>query len=117
MDDATLSVEELYHQIARHIMRAIEGPWTTATLYAEIEEEDNGLFYGRYKETEQAREEKFFDPHFEVLDLFVALRQQLHKPGTAPWQKASFTLDRSGRFTLDFIYPPEDESTAEEADC
>ena len=46
MDDATLSVEELYHQIARHIMRAIEGPWTTATRYAEIEEEYNGLFYG-----------------------------------------------------------------------
>lgn len=103
----TLSVEEIYHAIALHMARAINGPWATATLYAEIEEEDNGLFYGRYRETEGAQEEKFFDPHYEVLDLFVALRQQLHRPGTEPWQKATFTLDRSGQFTLDFDYPPD----------
>lgn len=113
MDDFDLSgvpIEEIYQAIGNFIVRSIDDDWETATIYAEIESDDNGLTYGRYTTKESTDESLFFRAGASMYFAFDELRKRMRKPGTAPWTKARFVLQRDGKFDLQFEYPDQGQS-------
>lgn len=97
--------EEIYRAMGQFIVDAIPEEWLSATAYAEIEEDDNGLTYGRYVPAAAPDHQRDFEADYRFYLLFDELRLRTRKPGRAPWIKARFTLQRDGRFDLDFTYP------------
>ncbi|HNS04122.1 MAG TPA: DUF600 family protein [Anaerolineae bacterium] len=96
--------EEIYLAIGQFIADAIPETWLSATAYAEIEEEDHGLTYGVYVPAVAPDITRDFAAGAELYLAFDELRRRLRKPGQAPWVKAQFTLQRDGRFDLEFTY-------------
>ena len=99
------SVEQLYQALGQFVVDAIPEGWLSATACAEIEEDDNGLTYGRYIPAATPATERSFKTGYRWYFAFDELRRRFHKPGHAPWVKARFTLYQNGHFDLDFTYP------------
>ena len=104
-DLSDVPIEEIYREMGNFIVRATDDEWSSAILYAEIEEDDNGLTYGRYNTETVSDYSLNFDTDYTVYFAFDELRTRLHKPGQAPWTKARFILQRTGKFDLEFDYP------------
>lgn len=97
--------EEIYQAMGQLIVDAIPEAWLSATAYAEIEEDDNGLTWGGYVPTAAPDQQRDFDSDYRCYLMFDELRRRTQKPGHAPWVKARFTLQPDGHFDLDFTYP------------
>lgn len=97
--------EEIYQVIGHFIADAIPEAWLSATVYAEIEEEDHGLTFGVYVPAVAPDSIRDFAAGAELYLAFDELRRRLRKPGQVPWVKAQFTVQRDGRFDLEFTYP------------
>lgn len=104
--------EQIYQAIGQFIVDAIPEAWLSATAHAEIEEDDNGLTYGTYVPAATPDDIRYFDPASELYLAFDELRRRFRKPGYAPWIKAQFTLQPTGHFDLNFIYPDAEQSEA-----
>lgn len=105
VDFSNVAIEAIYQELGSYIVQAIGDDWQTAILYAEIEDEDSGLLYGRYT-TESSKDFSLsFDADYTVYLAFEELRERFQKPGHALWKKAEFTLYRNGKFALNFEYP------------
>jgi hypothetical protein len=102
--------ERIYQAMGQFIVDAIPEEWLSATAYAEIEEDDNGLTYGRYVPAAAPESIRDFDAAAELYLAFDELRRRFRKPGYAPWSKAQFTLQRNGHFDLDFTYPDDGQT-------
>jgi len=102
-----ISIDRMYQIIGQLIVDALPEKWQHAAAYAEIEEDDNGLIYGRYLPIGVVAKECSFSAADELYFLFDEIRHRMHKPGHAPWVKARFTLYPDGHFDLDFTYPDE----------
>ena len=99
------SVEDIYQQIAGYIVESIDDDWSVAWVCAEMEEDDNGLTYDRYRTADSDGDLSFKAGH-EVYELFDALRRMLKRPSEKPWRFAKFTPEPSGKFHIDFEYEP-----------
>ena len=99
------SVEDIYQQIAGYIVESIDDDWSVAWVCVEIEEDDNGLTYDRYRTADTDGDLSFKAGH-EVYELFDALRRMLKRPSEKPWRFAKFTPEPSGKFHIDFEYEP-----------
>lgn len=97
--------ERIYQAMGQFIVDAIPEEWLSATAHAEIEEDDNGLTYGRYVPAAAPESIRDFEADYRCYLMFDELRRRTRKPGYAPWIKARFTLQRNGHFDLDFTYP------------
>lgn len=96
------SSEDVYQQIADLIHQSIPEDWEEAWAYAEMEEA-SGLTYGRYRK-QGAKETCSFQTGHQFYHLFDTLRTNLKKPGFDQWTKAKFSLQRNGKFHVDFEY-------------
>lgn len=108
MDEHELSampVDEIYRRIADFIVRAIDGEWVTATLYAEIREDDHGKTYGRYTTQQVTDESLYFRTDYTMYLAFDELRRRMRKAGEPPWTQAAFVLRRDGKFDVQLRYP------------
>ncbi len=103
---AETPIERIYQLLGNAISSAISEPWETASLYAEIESEESGLIYGRYKTHATATETRGFDAEEEVYYAFNELRRRLIHDGEEPWTQAHFALQANGTFNLSFTYGP-----------
>jgi len=97
--------EAIYRAMGQLIVDAMPEAWLSATACAEIEEDDNGLTWGRYVPAAAPDQQRDFDPDYRCYLMFDELRRRTRKPGHAPWVKARFTLQLDGHFDLDFTYP------------
>jgi len=100
-------IEAIYQIMGSLVAETITDDWKSATVYAEINEDDNGLTYGRYVPTAAPDTLRSFKTGYRWYFIFDELRRRFHKPGHAPWVKARFMLYPDGHFDLDFTYPDE----------
>lgn len=85
--------------IAKAIIDAISEDWLTATAYAGIEEDDNGLTSGKYISAAKPDSINYFDPPLEIYLAFDELRRRMRRPDAAPWVKACFSSSQMGILT------------------
>ena len=105
---AELSVEELYPIIARSLMRCLPEAWRDVTLIYEWVDSDVTRSHAFLHNPSGKKEYIRLRPAGEDLeDALMELARKMDEAGHPRWQKATFTLDRSGQFTLDFDYPPD----------
>ena len=105
VDFSNVPIETIYQELGSYIVRTIDDEWQSAILYAEIEDDDSGLIYGRYTTQTSQDFSLSFDADYTIYVAFDELRQRLQKPSFTPWTKAEFTLHRNGKFDLNFEYP------------
>jgi hypothetical protein len=103
---AEAPIEQIYQLLGNAVVNSIREPWETASLYAEIEAEDSGLIYGRYKTADTSDESCTFDSDEDVYFAFNELRHRLQRDGAEPWTLAHFALRSNGSFDLSFEYGP-----------
>jgi hypothetical protein len=103
-DLSEASVEDLHHAIGDFIMQAVGDDWQTATIVAVIEADDNGRTSGRSTTGPDGTQATFEADHRMYL-AFDELRRRMRTPDEQPWTKATFSLERSGKFDLEFEYP------------
>lgn len=104
------SVEDLYPVIGRSLLRCLPEGWQEARLSYEWPDADVTRL--RAFVTDRSGEERSISVRPagpELSDALMELARKMDEAGHPRWQKATFTLDRSGRFTLDYDYPPEGE--------
>lgn len=111
MDDferelATMPIEAIYQYLGGAVVGGIDGAWETASIYAEIEDDQGGMIYGRYKTATDEAETRSFEPADEVYYAFDELRRRMRRPDAEPWTTAHFMVSRSGAFDLRFGYGP-----------
>lgn len=99
-------IEDLYQAIGEFIFNAIPEEWESASLYAEIEDDDSGTTYGRYKTAATADESLSFDTDYRIYLIFDELRRRTRQPNQPAWTLARFALRRDGSFDLSFEYGP-----------
>lgn len=100
-------VEAAYQALGDYVVRQIDDDWEVAWLVAEIETDEGGYTFGRYKATlEPNAAVRSFRTDASVYETFDEIRTLLRKPGEEPWTRAVLTLRRSGQFNLDFDYGP-----------
>jgi hypothetical protein len=104
-DLSDVPVEALVQELGNIIVRSVADDWETASLYAEIEDDEGGAIYGRYTTRESTDESLVFDAGSEAYLIFDELRRRMEKPGAPRWTAARFTVKRDGDFNLDVSYP------------
>lgn len=105
-------IEAIYQAMGQLVVAEIPEAWLSATAYTEIEEDDNGLTYGRYVPAVAPDAVRCFDTSYRWYFAFDELRRRMKKPGYALWVKARFTLQADGHFDLDFTYPDAEQAEA-----
>lgn len=101
----TQIAERIYRELGQFVFDHIQDEWAMAWVVAEIEFDDAGTTYGRYKRTMESTSEVLqFDTDDKVFDLFDELRQALKDPQHGHFTQAVFTVSRQGKFTIDFSY-------------
>lgn len=108
-----LSIEQLYSVIAYETMPNLPDGWQEAKVFAEIEDDDNGLIHGSFTDVRGETQWIDFESAHRIYYAFDRIRELVHKPGEAKWTKAVFTLQNSGQFTLNFSYPEPDNGSSE----
>ena len=99
------AAEKVYEGLGNYVADRAGDEWALAWLVAEIEFEDAGTTYGRYKTTMGATDEVHqFDTDHEAYHLFAELREATRHPEHGPFTQAVFTVSRDGAFTIDFEY-------------
>lgn len=110
MTDAadTPSVEELYGQIARLLIRVLPRDWEEAVVEFTWADEDVADTTATYR-NEQGKKQPLstFDIGTELDDAFLALGEMMEASDHPRWESAHYHLTRSGAFHLDFRYPEE----------
>ena len=103
----THSVEQLYTIIAQGLVRSLPDEWQEARLTFEWIAEDVIEDSASYEDGGVTRYVALDPAGPDYPDLLIELARKMDEAGHPRWQKATFTLDRSGQFTLDFDYPPD----------
>ena len=101
-------MEPLYAQIAQLLLRVLPPSWKSTLVefvWVAPHVSESSATYEDAKGGESAY--STWDIGDDLDDLFLSLGALMEEAGHPRWQKATFTLDRSGHFTLDFTYPPE----------
>jgi len=102
---ASVPVERLYQAMGEFIIDNIEADWETATLYAEIERDNQSIAYGRYTTRDQRGEVFCFEADDSMCMVFGELRRRMYAERKLFWSKAEFKISRAGKFALQFSYP------------
>jgi hypothetical protein len=104
-DLSGVPVDALVQELGNMIVQSVQEDWETASLYAEIEDDEGGAIYGRYTTRDSTDESLMFDTGSEAYLIFEELRRRMEKPGAPMWTVARFTVKRDGSFNLDVSYP------------
>ncbi len=97
------SKEALYHAIGNAVAERIEDTWTKARVTFEVLEEDVHGMECVY-EAAPPGGQKTFVGGLALYHFFLELRQIMADEGSGSWRKATFELEASGKFDLDFGY-------------
>ncbi|MBN1008240.1 immunity protein YezG family protein [Amphritea pacifica] len=103
----SVTVDEIYLNIAQGIASAIEGDWEEAYIFSEILE-DAANFKGEYT---TGSDKKYFEVADEAFDNFEELHRITTEGNNNKWNRAKFTLTPDGKFHIDFEW---DQSLANE---
>lgn len=100
-------VEAAYQALADYVAAAIDDDWTVAWLVAEIESDEGGYTFGRYRKTPEANGPvRSFKTDASVFEVFDRLRTLLRNEDEDAWTRAVFTIRNTGRFNLELDYEP-----------
>lgn len=98
--------ERIYKKIADRLAEGTPPGWSQAWTTATVEEDH---VKADYDFRNAHGEEHWFDPGFEIHgDIAAALmelRALMAASGQPAWSKVQFTLEKDGRFHIDFKYP------------
>lgn len=108
-----LSIEQLYSVIASQTIQDLPDGWQEAMVVAEIESDDNGVNYGSFIDALGESHWIDFQSAHLIYYAFKRIREIVQKPDEPMWIKAIFTLQNTGKFTLDFSYPELDNGSSE----
>lgn len=97
------SLESIYTNIGRLIVKKIPKDWKTAQVIAE--ERDEGVFdwRGEYSLVNSEKPHKFVVGP-QLMRLMMLVRQRIETPDKPAWRKATFTLKLDGQFDMVFDY-------------
>jgi hypothetical protein len=100
-------IEEVYQQIADLINATLDDTWSKAWIRARLHE-DNAEFDLLYQKDVQSEPLQFNEAASPVIGKiyksFKEMREMFKLSGKPLWHTATFTLESTGRFKLDFEY-------------
>lgn len=100
------SEEQLYHLIARTLMPSLPENWQTVSLHFEFIDED---VYERSATVDTGDGTEISislrRSGIEMYDAFIEIARRMEEAGHGKWQSAIFTMDRNGKFNINFTYP------------
>lgn len=101
------AIETVYQEIAEAIDEALDGPWVQAWINMTFDE-DSGEFEFQYRPTPGAPPVSFaraIEPKATELFLrFSELKDAFDKTSKKPVRGAKFTMEKSGKFKIEFSY-------------
>jgi hypothetical protein len=100
--DFSVTVDDLYLDIAQDIMDSIDDDWCSAIVVFN-REEDSGEFECSYK-VEGSDDDHDFAVTFKSFQAFEELHKITTKYRHEAWNKAVFTIQITGEFTIDFDF-------------
>lgn len=100
------NINSIYHSIASAIVSNIDDGWVEATLKAELYG-DATKFKGFYFSDERKVNKRFFKISHQLFDFFEELHLILTEGGVSKWNRATFTLEPTGKFNIDFEWDQE----------
>jgi hypothetical protein len=103
------TIDEIYLGIAQAIVDSIEGKWDVAKV--EVEYIVNTAEFDCVYVDANSKAEKDFDVGYQMYKDFKELHGITTEGGSNPWNRASFTLNPDGEFSIDFKW---DEELAQE---
>ncbi|EKO3998121.1 immunity protein YezG family protein [Vibrio cincinnatiensis] len=95
-----MTVDDLYLTIAQDIVDAIDDQWSSAIVVF-YREEDAGEFECMYKKDGSDREHDFV-VSYDAYKAFEELHQITTEHEHNTWNRAIFTLQPTGDFSIDF---------------
>ncbi|MBI1676275.1 antitoxin YezG family protein [Shewanella sp. NKUCC05_KAH] len=95
-----MTVDDLYLTIAQDIVDAIDDQWSSAIVVF-YREEDAGEFECVYKKDDSDSEHDFV-VSYDAYKAFEELHQITTEHGHNTWNRAIFTLQSNGDFSIDF---------------
>lgn len=107
-----MTVDNIYLEIARSIIDAIETQWSVAIINCELAE-NSGAFKCIYKEDNDSAFDYDFDITYETFKAFEKLHE-ITTSGGSNWNRAKFTLYPTGKFSIDFEW---DQGLADEVEA
>ena len=101
-------IEPFYRQLADGVASAIKTPWQTATVEA-IFYTQSIAFNGEYWVAGDPVP-KSFEVELNIVRVFRKLREKFNQAGKMPWGQATFHLESSGKFNMNWNYDKCDEN-------
>ena len=97
------TVDEIYNSIAQNILDNTPNGWTEAVIDVERDADDAIELGGGYKtDTDDFVSFKFRNFDRRIIKDFHELHAITTEGGSNPWNRAKFTLEPSGKFSIDF---------------
>lgn len=94
------TVDEIYKSIAQGIADNLSDSWERAWIHTHVVEDAAGVD-GEYTRPGE-KDVHYFEVDDQALDDFEELHEITTEGGSNPWNRAKFTLEPSGRFSIDF---------------
>ena len=99
------NAEDIYRELGQYVFDNAGDGWKLAWIAAEIEHDDAGRTYARFKKTLGPTQDiDTLDTDSTVYDLFNRLREVIKHPDHSPFTSAVFTIDWEGAFDIDLGY-------------
>ncbi|MCF2902728.1 antitoxin YezG family protein [Pseudoalteromonas sp. OFAV1] len=98
-----MTIDDIYAKIAHNISNTIENDWAVASIDCELSE-GAGRFKCVYKEDNDSVVDYDFDISFKTFEAFENLHKITTERGENNWNRAKFTLYRTGKFNVDFAW-------------
>lgn len=98
-------IDQLYQQIADRLVDSLPPDWSEAWVSAAVQDDHAKADYD-YRN--QRGQESWFDPGFgvngDIAGALIRMRRLMIDAGQPAWSRVRFTLQRSGKFHIDFDY-------------
>lgn len=103
------AMEPLYAQIAQLLLRVLPPSWQSTLVefvWVAPHVSESSATYEDAKGGESAY--STWDIGDDLDDLFLSLGALMEEAGHPRWEKALYSLERNGTFTVDFTYPDQE---------